>query len=202
MSRPPEIAAWTALRGLAALWVVLFHFWPQTAAPVPLLVARGYLAVDLFFCLSGAVMMLVYAPLIRGGDFGPNSCNHLRKARQARQGNAQPSARAVDSPTEICSVRAMARRRFASTRNGGAARNDASGVSARAIRRTETRGRVQPVVCRCGAETKGASYYYCEHHGAPPPLPEKFCEFSRLDQLRCAQAPGARHAAQHHVDVR
>ncbi|WP_283638830.1 acyltransferase family protein [Marinovum algicola] len=81
MSRPPEIAAWTALRGLAALWVVLFHFWPQTAAPVPLLVARGYLAVDLFFCLSGAVMMLVYAPLIPGGDFGPGRFLWRRFAR-------------------------------------------------------------------------------------------------------------------------
>ena len=42
------------LRGVAALAVVAFHFHPGTS---PLL-AHGYLAVDLFFALSGFVMLM------------------------------------------------------------------------------------------------------------------------------------------------
>jgi peptidoglycan/LPS O-acetylase OafA/YrhL len=53
------------LRGLAALWVVLFHY---TALYFPRLdmtghsslIGKGYLAVDLFFMLSGFVMTHVY----------------------------------------------------------------------------------------------------------------------------------------------
>lgn len=81
MTRAPDIGAWTALRGVAALWVVLFHFWPQINAPVPAVVAQGYLAVDLFFCLSGAVMMLVYGPQIRAGRFSAGSFLWRRFAR-------------------------------------------------------------------------------------------------------------------------
>lgn len=64
-----EILGWTALRGIAALWIVLHHFWPQTDGTVPLIVGKGYLAVDLFFILSGAVLALVYTEDLARGDF-------------------------------------------------------------------------------------------------------------------------------------
>jgi peptidoglycan/LPS O-acetylase OafA/YrhL len=59
-----RIDAWTGIRGIAALWVVLFHLdcynmklnfgWMQ---PV---IGRGELGVDLFFMLSGLVISYVY----------------------------------------------------------------------------------------------------------------------------------------------
>jgi peptidoglycan/LPS O-acetylase OafA/YrhL len=55
------------LRGIAALWVVLYHycgtaqFLPNLdMTPHSYLVSKGYLAVDLFFMLSGLVMTHVY----------------------------------------------------------------------------------------------------------------------------------------------
>lgn len=58
---PPYTDALTGLRGIAALWVLVFHLWQRTGAPAlalgPLdltpLAAHGYLGVDLFFVLSG-----------------------------------------------------------------------------------------------------------------------------------------------------
>ena len=60
-----QLPSLTSLRGLAALWVVLFHY---TALYLPRLditghsslIGKGYLAVDLFFMLSGFVMTHVY----------------------------------------------------------------------------------------------------------------------------------------------
>lgn len=55
------IHALTALRFFAALWVVLFSYWPKLAgAEVPQLVQRGYLGVELFFILSGFILCHVY----------------------------------------------------------------------------------------------------------------------------------------------
>jgi peptidoglycan/LPS O-acetylase OafA/YrhL len=51
----PEIRALTSLRGLAALTVVAYHASDAAGAD---LVPRGYLAVDLFFVLSGFVLAL------------------------------------------------------------------------------------------------------------------------------------------------
>jgi peptidoglycan/LPS O-acetylase OafA/YrhL len=69
MSRSPakgHIVALTSLRGLAAWWVVAYHFRDQIdgvlPSPVALFVAQGHLAVDLFFVLSGFVIFLNYAP--------------------------------------------------------------------------------------------------------------------------------------------
>ena len=60
-----EVRALTSLRGVAAMWVFLFHldlkrpmFPPGFLAWVP--IGRGYIAVDLFFVLSGFVMALTY----------------------------------------------------------------------------------------------------------------------------------------------
>jgi peptidoglycan/LPS O-acetylase OafA/YrhL len=63
------ISALTGLRGLAALWVIFFHLQYVTGFSYPLfelvfqnrLVNKGYLAVDIFFILSGFVMALTSA---------------------------------------------------------------------------------------------------------------------------------------------
>jgi peptidoglycan/LPS O-acetylase OafA/YrhL len=60
-----HLPALTSLRGLAALWVVLYHYSVQCfpnldATPHTHLIHKGYLAVDMFFMLSGFVMTHVY----------------------------------------------------------------------------------------------------------------------------------------------
>ena len=69
-----EIRALTSLRGVAALWVLLFHL--ELERPVfptglrsALAIGRGYVAVDLFFVLSGFVMALTYAESFRTRPF-------------------------------------------------------------------------------------------------------------------------------------
>jgi len=64
-----EIRALTGLRGIAALYVVLFHANGLHAFPTEVrpFVHHGYIAVDLFFLLSGFVMALTYADLFRDG---------------------------------------------------------------------------------------------------------------------------------------
>ncbi len=60
-----QLPSLTSLRGIAALWVVLYHY---TAQYLPNLdtsnytqvIGKGYLAVDMFFMLSGFVMTHVY----------------------------------------------------------------------------------------------------------------------------------------------
>ena len=63
-SAPEYLASLTPLRGLAALWVVLFHYCWHFPAVHPdrytAAVYKGYLAVDLFFMLSGFVISHVY----------------------------------------------------------------------------------------------------------------------------------------------
>ena len=67
--RPPQLHALTGLRGLAAWLVVFYH---ARVALVALLgedaviaMGKGYLAVDLFFMLSGFVMWLNYGGRLR-----------------------------------------------------------------------------------------------------------------------------------------
>jgi peptidoglycan/LPS O-acetylase OafA/YrhL len=59
-----QLSSLTPLRGIAALWVVLFHFCWYFPAIHPErytgAVYKGYLAVDLFFVLSGFVITHVY----------------------------------------------------------------------------------------------------------------------------------------------
>lgn len=59
-----EIVALTSLRGLAALAVVMQHFsataQEHAAVMIPSLVPHGYVAVDLFFVLSGFIMSYTY----------------------------------------------------------------------------------------------------------------------------------------------
>jgi peptidoglycan/LPS O-acetylase OafA/YrhL len=65
-----ELKALTSVRGIAAWLVVLFHIrkscpWlPQDVIDV---LAKGYLAVDFFFLLSGFVIWISYADRIRSG---------------------------------------------------------------------------------------------------------------------------------------
>ena len=65
MSATNPIPALTSLRGLAAWWVVVFHFRealpPQAPAFVHVVASYGYLAVDLFFILSGFVIARSYS---------------------------------------------------------------------------------------------------------------------------------------------
>ncbi len=59
-----EIVPLTSLRGVAAMAVVLQHFsataQQHAAVTIPSLVPHGYLAVDLFFVLSGFIMSYTY----------------------------------------------------------------------------------------------------------------------------------------------
>jgi len=58
-----RIHTFDAMRGAAALVVVLFHIGQQG----PQFVASGYLAVDFFFVLSGFVIQNVYRPKLAAG---------------------------------------------------------------------------------------------------------------------------------------
>lgn len=69
--RPAEIKALTSLRGLAALWVFVFHLrheikklFPGEHSWADPAIQSGFLGVDLFFVLSGLVIGLVYAPAL------------------------------------------------------------------------------------------------------------------------------------------
>ncbi|MBW4023341.1 MAG: acyltransferase [Proteobacteria bacterium] len=64
-----EIGALTGIRGVAAAAVITYHIFPATFMPwgISQLFARGYMAVDVFFVLSGFVMALNYGPMFRGG---------------------------------------------------------------------------------------------------------------------------------------
>lgn len=67
---PPYIAELNSLRFFAALWVVVFHL--NTFVPAPLhreFAISGYLAVDLFFVLSGFIISHVYLGEVRKGTF-------------------------------------------------------------------------------------------------------------------------------------
>jgi peptidoglycan/LPS O-acetylase OafA/YrhL len=60
----PQLDALTGARGIAAWYVVVYHirlsFADSIPAPIMAFLAKGYLAVDLFFVLSGFVMWLTY----------------------------------------------------------------------------------------------------------------------------------------------
>ena len=66
-----EIKSLTGLRGIAAVYVVMFHFFigQRFTNPITTMLAHGYLAVDVFFVLSGFVMTLTYSHLFDRGHF-------------------------------------------------------------------------------------------------------------------------------------
>jgi peptidoglycan/LPS O-acetylase OafA/YrhL len=60
MAAPANLKPLTALRIVAAIWVVLFDYWPNLGVASPALVAKGYLGVEVFFTLSGFILCHVY----------------------------------------------------------------------------------------------------------------------------------------------
>jgi peptidoglycan/LPS O-acetylase OafA/YrhL len=79
---PANIKPLTSLRFFAAMWVVLFHYWPHLAsASTPPLVAKGYLGVECFFVLSGFILCHVYLPPFEAGRFNYGDFIWARIAR-------------------------------------------------------------------------------------------------------------------------
>ena len=65
-----EIHSFTAVRGVAALWVALFHFNGLSGGALEgTWATRGDVAVDVFFILSGFVLTYVYELAIKSGTF-------------------------------------------------------------------------------------------------------------------------------------
>jgi len=79
MSKRSHFPALDALRGLAALVIVLFHMghWLGLKGVVP----NSALAVDFFFCLSGYVLALSYGARLDSGDW---SAGRFMKVRLIR----------------------------------------------------------------------------------------------------------------------
>ncbi len=69
MRAPQDIRPLTSLRFFAAMWVVLYHFWPNLSGATPVLVGKGYLGVELFFTLSGFILCHVYLDSVGEGGF-------------------------------------------------------------------------------------------------------------------------------------
>ena len=63
-----EIKSLTGIRGVAAVLVVLYHTATTVGvfAPVMPILMHGYIAVDLFFVLSGFVMAVTYRQAFAG----------------------------------------------------------------------------------------------------------------------------------------
>ncbi|ESQ80091.1 acyltransferase [Asticcacaulis sp. YBE204] len=80
-----EIRALTGLRGVAALYVVLYHATGYFRFPEPWqhYVKHGYIAVDLFFVLSGFVMAMTYGRMFEG-RFEPRAFGKFILLRVAR----------------------------------------------------------------------------------------------------------------------
>ncbi|WP_426960008.1 acyltransferase family protein [Muricoccus radiodurans] len=77
--QPRFIPALTGLRGLGAIWVFLYHLVDDPSFPG---VKLGFLGVDLFFVLSGFVLIHVYRWQLEGG--GWEAYRNFLQARLAR----------------------------------------------------------------------------------------------------------------------
>src|ERR1051325_579575 len=78
-----NLRALTGIRGIAAWFVVLYHVrlgaaWALPPAATDIL-AKGYLAVDLFFMLSGFVLWLNYSDRLRAGGIAEAPAFLLRR---------------------------------------------------------------------------------------------------------------------------
>src|SRR5215471_16286209 len=78
-SRSKEIVPLTSIRGVAALWVVVFHMYnilvyrhliqPSTTIVQNLLLGGANFAVDIFFILSGYILAENYGTISNPGNF-------------------------------------------------------------------------------------------------------------------------------------
>src|SRR5579863_596949 len=72
LSKRPPLQALTGVRFLAAFYVVLFHSLPwlrnkyQVPETLQIFLGNGYLAVSLFFILSGFILAYTYEGQIEG----------------------------------------------------------------------------------------------------------------------------------------
>jgi peptidoglycan/LPS O-acetylase OafA/YrhL len=79
---PADLRPLTALRFVAAAWVVLYTCWPfLDVGFTPNLAAKGYLGVELFFVLSGFILSHVYLEAFGTRRFGYRSFLWARIAR-------------------------------------------------------------------------------------------------------------------------
>ncbi len=73
-TRAPQLGALTGIRGTPAWYVVLFHTRAALYGTLPdwamRIAHKGYLAVDLFFILSGFVLWHTYGAKLRGTGWG------------------------------------------------------------------------------------------------------------------------------------
>lgn len=79
-----EILALTGLRGVAALYVLLFHAFRQSSPLAGFVLGKGYLSVDVFFVLSGFVMALTYGRWFAAGPVKASSYVRFLGVRLAR----------------------------------------------------------------------------------------------------------------------
>lgn len=81
-----ELRPLTSARGIAAWYVVFYHIREGAVGSLPPalidFLAKGYLAVDFFFVLSGFVIWLNYGRLL--GEHGPRAVPHFLWRRLAR----------------------------------------------------------------------------------------------------------------------
>lgn len=79
---PEHLKPLTSMRFLAAMWVVMYAWWPVLDADWTTgLVAKGYLGVELFFVLSGFILCHVYLAGLESGRFRYGSFLWARLAR-------------------------------------------------------------------------------------------------------------------------
>lgn len=86
-SQRPYLNTLTPLRGIAALFVVIFHsnLMLMSFLPIdkPNIITMGWLWVDFFFVLSGFIISYVYGDIFQNGVTTPNYWRYI-KARFAR----------------------------------------------------------------------------------------------------------------------
>ena len=79
---PLDLKPLTALRFAAATWVVCYLYWPDlTGGPLPQIVSKGYLGVEMFFVLSGFILSHVYLQGFGEGRFRYGTFLWARVAR-------------------------------------------------------------------------------------------------------------------------
>jgi peptidoglycan/LPS O-acetylase OafA/YrhL len=66
---PTNLKPLTAMRFFAAMWVVAYDYVPSLSVPMPAVLGKGYLGVELFFVLSGFILSHVYMQAFGEGRF-------------------------------------------------------------------------------------------------------------------------------------